>query len=284
MREYLTTEDVCNHISMMRTVIDGAILVVEGITDSRLYGKFLDPTAKVVVAHSKDNVRGVVRVMNNDRYDDRVLGIMDADLDRLGNKRVRSPLFLTDCRDMEMMIIRSNALDDVLSEYCDQEQLDRFVDKSGPVRESLVEASYPIGLLMKISRDRGLRLSFKNLDFNAFINASTLELNSRSMVREVISNSNSSSLDEKELHAMLNDEARNLDDRWDAARGHDTIDILLIGLKRNFGSFNAKGLNEGQLGGALRLAFSDKDFQETELFTLTKAWADTAGVPLWDPR
>ena len=60
----------------------------------------------------------------------------------------------------------------------------------------------------------------------------------------------------KALLSRLDDAAQDLEDQWDAARGHDTVSILLIALKKNFGSFNSRGLNEGELGGALRLAFS----------------------------
>ncbi len=282
MREFLTTEDICNELSMERTVFDGAFLIVEGITDSRLFGKFVDRgEVSIVIAHSKDNVRGVVKEMSGRRRDRKTLGIMDPDLERLRGRHARPPLFHTDCRDMEMMAIRSNALDDVISEYGDPEKVDRFEERFGPIRDALVSSSYPIGLLMFISQERGLNLSFKNLTFNRFINPASMALDARQMVSEVLDNSRSARIGRKELLRILNDEAEQLDDMWEAARGHDTISILLIGLKRSFGGFNASGLDEGSLGGALRLAFSDECFRSTRLYADTTEWADEAGIPLW---
>ena len=282
MREFLTTEDICNELSMERTVFDGAFLIVEGITDSRLFGKFIDRgEVNIVIAHSKDNVRGVVKEMSGRRRDRKTLGIMDPDLERLRGRYARPPLFHTDCRDMEMMAIRSNALDDVISEYGDPEKVDRFEERFGPIRDALVSSSYPIGLLMFISQERGLNLSFKNLTFNRFINPASMGLDARQMVSEVLDNSRSARIGRKELLRVLNDEAEQLDDMWEAARGHDTISILLIGLKRSFGGFNASGLDEGSLGGALRLAFSDECFRSTRLYADTTEWADEAGIPLW---
>lgn len=282
MREFLTTEDICNELSMERTVFDGAFLIVEGITDSRLFGKFVDRgEVNIVIAHSKDNVRGVVKEMSGRRRDRKTLGIMDPDLERLRGRHARPPLFHTDCRDMEMMAIRSNALDDVISEYGDPEKVDRFEKRFGPIRDALVSSSYPIGLLMFISQERGLNLSFKNLTFNRFINPASMGLDARQMVSEVLDNSRSARIGRKELLRVLNDEAEQLDDMWEAARGHDTISILLIGLKRSFGGFNASGLDEGSLGGALRLAFSDECFRSTRLYADTTEWADEAGIPLW---
>ncbi len=219
--------------------------------------------------------------MSGRRRDRKTLGIMDPDLERLRGRHARPPLFHTDCRDMEMMAIRSNALDDVISEYGDPEKVDRFEERFGPIRDALVSSSYPIGLLMFISQERGLNLSFKNLTFNRFINPASMALDARQMVSEVLDNSRSARIGRKELLRVLNDEAEQLDDMWEAARGHDTISILLIGLKRSFGGFNASGLDEGSLGGALRLAFSDECFRSTRLYADTTEWAEEAGIPLW---
>ncbi len=281
MREFLTTEDICNDLCMRHTVHGGAFLIVEGVTDSRIYGKFIDKEGtQIVVAHSKDNVRNVIRDMAKDRCDVKVLGIMDADLDRLTGRKVSSPLFLTDCRDMEMMAVRSNALNDVLDEYGDREAIENFEKRMGPIRDAVVKASFPIGLLMKVSKERGFALSFKDLDFNSFINQRSLSIDARRMVDEVLVNSRNIPYGTKQILQILNDEARGLDDIWDAARGHDTIKILLIGF-RTFGSYNARHLNEGALGGALRLAYSDSDFRQTRLFTDTEKWAEYNNVRLW---
>lgn len=283
MREYLTSDDICNQMSMERTLYDGLFLVVEGVTDERLYEKFIDPgNVRIVEAHSKDNVRRTVGCMRSARKDDMVAGIVDPDLDRLNGRRAEAPVFYTDRRDMEMMIIASNALDDVLAEYADHDALERFTEDFGHVRESIVSASYPIGLLMHISVKEGLGLSFKNLDFGDFIDPRTLRLDARRMVDSVLYNSSPCRMGRKALLGRLDDAARNLDDVWTAARGHDAVAILLIGLKRSFGSFNSRHLTEGELGGALRLAFSDACFRGTDLYRDSSAWAEEKGIPLWD--
>lgn len=282
MREYLSSEDISNQVSMTRSVFDGTVILVEGVTDQRLFGKFADKdSTMIVVGHSKDNVRNSVNILSGKRRDDKVIGIIDSDLDGLKGKKVSPPLFHTDCRDMEMMVIRSNALEDVLDEYGDQELLNRFNENVGPVREALVSASYPIGLLMWVSQKERLNLCFKDLDFNRFVNPRTLTLDAHTMVSDVINNSNNCKVSRKRLIQMLDAEASSLNDIWDAARGHDTVDILLIALKKNFGSFNSRYLSEGELGGALRLAFSDSDFEKTILYADTVSWAEKRGLTLW---
>ena len=52
MREYITSDDICNQISMERTVFKGTFLVVEGVTDERLFEKFIDKDqVKIIEAH-----------------------------------------------------------------------------------------------------------------------------------------------------------------------------------------------------------------------------------------
>ncbi len=282
MREFLTSDDICNEISMERTLFDGAFMLVEGVTDSRLFGKFIDKdSVKISIAHSRDNAERVVKEMKN-RGDRKVMGVIDPDLDRLKGKKARSPLFYTDCRDMEMMIVRSNALNDVLDEYADREAVERFEKRFGPIREALVTASYPIGLLMHVSDERNLGLSFKDLEFNRFINAKSLGLDAREMVSEVVDNSRTPKVSKKNLLKILSMEAEALSDPWMAARGHDTISILLVGLRNGFGGTNVRGLDEGELGGALRLAFSDDDFASTDVYRETDEWGESVGVALWD--
>ena len=90
MREYIDSRDVANTVMMLATAFDGTIVVVEGITDRRLYGKFMDKdSTEVVIAHSKTNVRNSVRDTYTERGFRSVIGIIDADLDRLnGRKRM----------------------------------------------------------------------------------------------------------------------------------------------------------------------------------------------------
>lgn len=285
MRQYLTSSDISNTISMMRTNFDGTILVVEGVTDSRLYSKFTDRKGvRLVVAHSKDKVRTSVNQIHDRRNDKKVIGIIDSDLDRLKHKRAKGPVFMTDCRDAESMMISSDALDDVLAEYADPEKLALFESKFGHVRDRVFSGAYPLGLLMYVSERNGLGLSFKSLDFRTFINIRDLECDIKAMIRESISNTNSDRTSEKYTSRLLHSEMEENHDVKEVCRGHDLVNVLLVGLRDNFGASNARHLREGELGGALRLAYDDEVFAKTQLYKDTKEWCDGVGTPLWNVR
>ena len=281
MREYLTDDDICNQISMNRSIFKGTILIAEGITDLRLYSKFVDSKdVKVLPAHSKSNVIKSVNKMTA-RRDGKVLGIVDRDLDELKGRIFSPPIFYTDYRDLEMMLINSAALDDVLTEYADHDRLERFQRQNGNIREAVIDACYPLGLLMYVSYIRGYNLNFKNLDFRDFVDKRTLKTDVQKMVNAVINNTLGSEISRKNVLKDLQWQMGDHKHKEKIARGHDCVDVLLLGLKDGFGSYNSLSINEGGLGGALRLAFSSDDFRISLLYEESSKWAISRGIQLW---
>ena len=281
MREYLTADDICNQISMNRSVFKGTVLITEGNTDYRLYSKFVDSRdVRIIPAHSKNNVTKVVNKMSS-RRDGKILGIVDRDLDELKGRILSPPIFYTDYRDLEMMLINSAALDDVLTEYADQDRLERFKKQNGGIRDVVIEACYPLGLLMYVSYIRGYNLNFKDLDFRDFVDRRTLRTDIQKMVNTVIMNTLGSELSRKNIIKDLQWQMEDHEEKEKIARGHDSVDVLMIGLRDIFGSYNANNINEGALGGALRLAYSPDDFRKSSLYTESRKWADSRGIKLW---
>lgn len=282
MKDNLTSADIANTVSMLRSSHKGPVMVVEGITDCRLYSKFTDPDhVKVVSAFSKDNVKKAVMEVWSGRNDKKVLGIMDADIDRLCNKVCNPPLFYADKRDQETMIMSSRALEDVLTEYSDPELLHDFEENHGPVRDAIVKATYPIGLLMFISSRERLGLNFKNIDHSFFVSNKTLAIDIRKMIDEIFSQSMNSNISKKELIDMISEEEEVLDDPWIAVRGHDAISVLEIGLNHIFGAYNSRGIKSGQLSGSMRLAYGTDYFFDTDLYRDTMKWSERYNLTLW---
>ena len=285
MREYLTVSDVANTVSMMHTAFDGTLMVVEGPTDHRLYGKFTDRSeVRTVIAYSKDNVKGVVKEVTGRRGLKDVFGIVDADLDLLFGNRVQPPLFRTDTRDAESMITSSDSFREVLWEYADQEKLAAFESRYGDVVERIEDAAYPIGLLMYISVKEDLRLSFKDLIFTDFIDTRSLKCDLHALCRAVVRNSVNPQIDVRDLQDLLNDYMGEKHYVDEVCRGHDMVSILGIGLRMVFGSDNAQHLKDSAIGSALRLSYDMDQFAVTDLYRDTSQWAGRNGLKLWKVR
>lgn len=278
----LKSSDIANTISMTRSYHKGPIVVVEGVTDSRLFGKFISRNeVKIIIAYSKNNVKKSVAEVCGVRNDKKVVGILDADLDRLFGKKTSPPIFFVDKRDMETMILSTRALDDMLAEYSDSEKLDAFEEKHGKIGDVLARSAYPIGILMFISARENLGFSFKNIDHSTFIAKNTLAIDIMRMIIEVYHQSINAGVSKKDLIDMISEEEEVLDDPWIAVRGHDAVSILAIGLSETFGSYNSKNIDSDQVAGALRLAFNIDYFRETDLYKDTVKWSQRNNFVLW---
>ncbi len=282
MMNSLTASDISNEISMMRSAFSGTFLVVEGITDSRLYSKFVDKDkVRILIAHSKNNVVQSVNECRDRRRDNGVIGFIDRDMDPLLGKRRRPPIFTTDKRDMETTVIASPALDDIIAEYGEREKVENFENRFGGIADVLADSASPVGMLMYISYRRGMNLSFKDIEFRNFIDERTLRIDIGRMVAEIYSISMPQSYPRNAIAELVRGSLEDIPDKWTIARGHDAVAVLCIGLRYVFGAYNARNITEGELGGSLRLAYSRTYFERTKLYQDSLEWSKNNHLALW---
>lgn len=282
MQRYLTATDIANSISMMRSVDRGTTLVVEGVTDSRLYSKFIaKERVRITIAHSKENVKDVIRETVRRRGMKDVAGIVDSDLDLLSGNDYGPPLFKTDTRDMESMIIASDSFDEVMFEYADPGKLEEFEKHHGNLRDRIEDAVYPLGMLMYVSHSENLNLCFKDLDFDRFIDAHSLKCDNLAMCKAVLYNTAECPLGTRDLLELLDDYLGKNPYVEDVVRGHDLVRVLTIALRMSVGGTNATSIRDAHVGSALRLSYDIREFSKTRLFKESDEWAERSGIPLW---
>ena len=280
MRDHINANDIANSVMMLRSAFKGTIVIVEGSTDSRLYGKFLDDGTETVIAHCRQNVSNSVKELSNRRGDKHVVGIIDSDLDHMERIKRNPPLFQTDARDSEGMLFMSKAFDDVMFEYADKDRLNDFKRRHGDPKDAIYSACYPLGVLMRISYRDGLNLSFKDPPFEHFIDRRSLKCDIRRMCEQVLDRSMGAWIQPSKLTNMVFDEPKM--DPTIVCRGHDIADVFAFALRETFGGYNARNVNGNQIAGAMRIAYDREDFDRTELFRSSDRWASDKGMVLWD--
>lgn len=283
MRRYIQSFEIANEMGMRRSKFKGLFVVVEGVTDFRLYGKFSNPAeCQMVIAHSKDNVRIAVKEMREVRGDSLTTGIIDQDYDLLLGKEVEENLFMTDCHDLETLLMRSSALDAVLWEYGDRDEIALFEKRTGmTVREALLNATIPLGTLMFISLRNGYNLSFKEIDHHSFVDPVRLCTDIQRMVESLCISSDHHCANPKTLVREIKAEISKGHDPWVICRGHDMVAILLIALHETIGLYNARTLGKGMLAGILRLAYTADDFKTTKLYKDMMEWGRSIDIEIW---
>ncbi|MBF0352059.1 MAG: DUF4435 domain-containing protein [SAR324 cluster bacterium] len=261
-----------NSIRMKRVRHKGVFIVVEGDSDARFYKMFVNNEhCRVVPAFSKESVLKMVTTLEQDL--DGIVGIVDADFWRVDHIVSPSPnVIMTDCHDLESMILSSSALAKVLAEYGDDDRIEQFerrVKKS--ILDTLIDAGYILGGCRWFSLNQHLNIRFSHLNFEHFVEPQTLKINRDQLLKSLRLNS-SVGAPVGAIRKYLNHLKVELENAWQMSCGHDLVSVLLMGLKFTFGSQNADKLGRASLESDLRLAYSEENFRKTAVYQSLKNW------------
>lgn len=278
MKTYLTATRLVSKLQMLRCGKKSkTFVVVEGVTDFRLYSKMFDQSVcEVVIGESKQNVIEAIKVCEEQKLGG-IVGIVDADfLHMEENLTLPKQLFMTDTHDLEGMLLQSKAYDDVLLEYADLNKLARFEQRRKmPLKALLLENVALIGYLRRLSLLYHFDFSFNELGFGEFTYISGLTIEEQRLISYLIFRSKKhSAVTKEQVEKLLDQLIMPQDDLWQICCGHDLMDLLTIGLVHLFGNYNAKKMISGQLEGSFRLAYQISYFKETKLYEALKKWEE----------
>jgi len=275
MRQFIDAYSIANTVKMNRSRHSGAIVIVEGSSDVRVYRRFFDEkTCLVIPALGKANATGALKMLESEQHRG-ILVIIDSDFWQLDNIVPDSPnLFTTDTHDLETMIIASPAFEKVLDEFCSEK---KRRSSGETIRMILLEIGKPLGLFRWISssHQENMSLRFKNIDFRKFIRieGERVSVNIQRLVREVRTNTTNFMYNEREIVEKLRELLRaDRHDPWHVCRGHDLVNILAFLLREVFGNRRAKNLTQDTISALLRLSYEYRFFRETKLYRSIREW------------
>lgn len=279
MKGYLNATRLITKLKMLRSgKKNKSFIVVEGVTDLRLYSKFVDESlCHIIIADSKQNVKACIAACNEESIEG-IIGIVDADFNHIEKTEEEIPnLFLTDAHDLECMLLNSPAYDDIVKEYVNVNKYARFEGRmQDRVRHILLKNAAVIGYLRWCSLQENLGLNFSLLEFELFIDPHTLEINIENFVKQVLIRSRKiNAIESQTLVNKINALDLKEEEMWQMCCGHDLIEILTIGFINIFGDYNAKNLFAGQLEGSFRLAYTKSYFEMTNLYKSLADWQNS---------
>jgi hypothetical protein len=178
---------------------------------------------------------------------------------------------LTDGHDLEMMLIRSQALDRILRECPDAGCISRFSQSVGVLRERLVQAVAALGWIRWLSQRHALSLKISGIDYFNLVDRKALTISVTAACESVRSRQGGTSgavsvpVDLEEL--ILRQMAGN-HDLWQVCCGHDVTGVLAT-LLQGRGSQEYKA---ERLESLLRLAFESRDFEESAMRKQILTW------------
>ena len=262
---------IANTIRLKRSNHKGCFLLVEGRDDRLFFEKFINlVTCKIVVVETKENVVGVIQQLETCSFPG-ILGVIDADFDRIEGREWGSRnLILLETHDLETLLIRSRALDQVLVEFGSQEKIEKF---GRNIRDTLVAAAISIGCLRLHSLRTRLNLKFQGLRYVMFIDAESLSINCHSLAQQVLNRSQRFDLSIEHLEEAIRSHELAGQDPWQICSGDDLVSILALALRKALGTNNSTEVSNEILCKSLRLAYPDDDFARSQLIDDLRGWA-----------
>jgi hypothetical protein len=274
MREYLTVDRVANKIKQLRETYSGTFILVEGSSDKVFYERFIDKSSchlEITAGKpsSKQCAIEILEILEKSNFQG-VLAIVDADFDYLQNTTVTSPnLLRTDTHDLETMLIKSSALEKVISEFGSEEKITQL---NRDIREVLISVGVAVGYLRYISQSDELNLTFEGITFSKFIDEKNWQFNEVKLIQEIKNKSQAFYLKDEDLEKRLFTEKSNNQDPWQVCCGHDLVEILSLGLRKAIGTNKTVDVEPNSLERNLRLAYEVAYFYKTQLYLEIRKW------------
>lgn len=262
--------DVAAEVVMSRQVAaQRSFLLVEGVDDRRFFQSRLAQAAcEIVVSGDKANAVGAIQLLDRRAFRGAV-AVVDDDCDSLDGRGGGSAnLIATDAHDLECLLLRSPALDGVLSEYAAADKLRALEGRGLGLREMLLARGLPFGRLRWLNSRHDFRVNFERCGPYRFVDRETWEVREADLRAEF--RAAGCPLAEAELVAAL--AALPEVDPWRVCQGHDLVDILTIGLKGVLGPGHNNNLQSAQVSAVLRQALRPADFAGTGLHRELLGW------------
>lgn len=292
MEQFITPERTANAI-MQDTSFTGYYLIVEGKKDVKLYSKFLNnKEINIKPAFGNEKVKKVLSILDERGWAKR-FGIIDSDFKKiLEIDETLDGLFITDDHDIEVMIIKTKALEDVLCVFCSKTKIDEFEKKSGKtIREVVLSLGKEVGYLKLANKIYNLGLVFKpdkpdgnQIKYCNFICDSTLNfLGKEKLIETAINysrNKTTSSLDITMINKKYGEVSTMDLDLYQLVNGHDISNFLFILMKKILQSKNKMLADFNSIEDSLILAYDFTSFKETKLYLELIAWAEEKGFNL----
>ncbi len=278
MAPYLDENSAATRVRILRDSYKGAILLVEGASDCRLFNRLGGYVARTVTATGKDNVLCALKTLRTEGYLG-LIAIVDADYWVLEGWPHHEAL-VTDTHDIETLILKSPALEKIISKFLIDEDRLSAKDCALRLRTNLLKCGLPLGCLRWESERSGLGLNFKTVDPWQFVNPDNFSLRQPELIEKLTAKPTGKA---RITRAELRTRAQALlllnQDPWMVCQGHDLCKLLAMMLPLMFGRQGAAEAAEppsevraSAIEARLRAAYELASFKKTRLYKAIREW------------
>lgn len=260
-----TSGDVVAEILMTRTASKSGIIVVEGEDDAHFWKQRSD--CHIVIAGGKTNLVNAVVEVEKQKLKG-ILGIIDDDCDSLLGCAIPSAhIVRTETRDLETLLLSTEAFEKVLAEVGDGQKIKALEQKEGrSIRDAFIARALPFGKLRYLSAAQNWTVNFgRNLRPWRFADVPSWTFDENALLQAYVQHVPGLTVQDVQQHL-----ARiTVTDPWSLLHGKDCLDVLAAGVRQCIGKDQIESRRLFQM---LRLAFDDAMFRRTRLYQAICQW------------
>lgn len=272
IRDLENEDTLSNQICLERQLNKSTYIIVEGDFDEKIFSNFLNDECEIRIANGKDILDKSINELIK-RGIDECFAIRDKDYDIFISPEIANHenIIFTDYKDLEMCILESEALSNVLNLY-------RINNTVEIIKNKVLDTILPIGYLRWLNEVECIGLDFKTTKIDKSIDKPSLTLNLKKYITALHQNTNRARR-EKSLKALtytvdslLINLKKFKSDNPDISMslvcsGHDFISVLSISLMRLFANHNTNEVTETILSNNFILSYQIDYFKGTNMYT-----------------
>ncbi|EHJ46352.1 hypothetical protein DFW101_0335 [Solidesulfovibrio carbinoliphilus subsp. oakridgensis] len=275
--EEITADVVASQVEFERDAHDGAIIIVEGDSDSHFFKKIIDEeNCKIVIAAGKENATGAIYKLNKEDFSG-VLCIVDSDFCCVGHVDIddTNNIAMTDFHDIEILLFESPSFDKLVEGFGSKHKIASALNGDrNNLRDLIYEPGVLIGAFKLWSKINSHNLTFKKLGDKgyAFININDLSCDIQSLIRSVKHASAMQHLVDSDVEkAILEISSSDLDKRH-LCCGHDICWIISRALRKLIGSHQKESVSKENIERILIIGYEKCYFLTTQLYQKILKW------------
>ena len=281
IRDSIDGISIANNIRLLRSTHQGSFLLVEGSTDAGVMKGFCQSEhCIIVVCVNRSNLIDAMNELGKSIFPG-IIALADRDYATFtGFPRVQGKVVYTDENDLELTILHSPALSEVLEAFASKTKIDKTARESKrEIVELLCESASVVGTLRLMSHRKGWNLRFEEMTYQ-FKRGNSFHLDERATVKHLLGrNEMWGKLGEEVLVAEVENRDQLDGQHKDLCSGHDCVHVLGRALRNaigNEGGFaNPKGVV--RLEAVLRLSYKFRHFRTSSAYREMREWEGLTG-------
>lgn len=292
MIEHMTPDRVANAICMDSNS-HKYYLLTEGEKDTLLFSKFINKeTIEIRPVFGCSKLLECFNILKHREFN-RYIGVIDGDFHRiLGTVPEIENLFLVDFHDIEIMMIKSSALNNIVNISGYGSKVKEFEkDKNIALLNALLNSAKNIGYLRLANNIHSLGLKFKpdkpegnQIPYKDFICDDLVFRSCETMIKRIIDysrNKNVNLKSEVDIKEKFFEVSKNEYDIDQLVNGHDITNILSMFFVKKIKCKKSMVADHNAITDSLILAFETTEFQKTNLYKELKKWSGKNGIVLF---